>query len=78
MGGRISRHYCVGDSSVLIPSEWNQLVLRRVFDGFGLMNVWILIVLGGGGDSFRAFGHNPSRCLPFLSWNGGFWPEWPS
>ncbi len=61
--------------ALVIPAVFNSFgmeaagrFLRRVFDGFGLMNVWILIVLSVvAGIRFRAFGHNPSEMFAVSS-----------
>jgi hypothetical protein len=42
--------------------------LRRIFDGFGLMNVWILFLLSVvAGMRYRAFGNNPSELFSVSS-----------
>lgn len=61
--------------ALVIPAVFNAFgmepaghFLRRVFDGFGLMNVWILILLSAvAGVRFRAFGHNPSEMFSVSS-----------
>ncbi|GJL57433.1 MAG: hypothetical protein NPIRA03_02900 [Nitrospirales bacterium] len=61
--------------ALVIPAVFNSFgmeaagrFLRRVFDGFGLMNVWILILLSVvAGIRFRAFGHNPSEMFAVSS-----------
>lgn len=61
--------------ALVIPAVFNSFgmepagrFLRRVFDGFGLMNAWILIVLSVVAViRFRAFGHNPSEMFAVSS-----------
>jgi len=61
--------------AVVIPAVFNAFgmepagrFLRRVFDGFGLMNVWILMLLGFvAGMRYRAFGSNPSEMFAVSS-----------
>lgn len=61
--------------ALVIPAVFNSFgmepagrFLRRVFDNFGLMNVWILILLSMmAGIRFRAFGHNPSEMFAVSS-----------
>lgn len=64
--------------ALVIPAVFNSFgmepagrFLRRVFDGFGLMNVWILILLSVVAViRSRTFGHNPSEmfAVSFVEW----------
>jgi hypothetical protein len=55
--------------ALVIPAVFNAFgmepagrFLRRVFDGFGFMNVWILLLLSMiAVIRFRSFGHDPSE-----------------
>ena len=61
--------------ALVIPAVFNSFgmepagrFLRRVFDGFGLMNVCILVVLGVvAGMRFRTFGSSPSEMFSVSS-----------
>ncbi|MDT3779903.1 DUF4149 domain-containing protein [Nitrospira sp. MA-1] len=63
---------------LVIPAVFNSFgmepaghFLRRVFDGFVLMNVWILLLLSVvAGIRFLAFGKNPSEmfAVPSVEW----------
>lgn len=61
--------------AVVIPAVFNSFgmepagrFLRRVFDGYGLMNVGILVLLGAlAGMRYRAFGNDPSHMFSISS-----------
>ena len=61
--------------TLVIPAVFNAFgmepagrFLRRIFDGFGLMNVWILLLLSVvAGMRFRAFGTSPAEMFSVSS-----------
>lgn len=61
--------------AVIIPAVFNSFgmepagrFLRRVFDGYGLMNAGILVLLGVlAGMRYRSFGHNSSHVFSVSS-----------